>query len=160
MNERNARKSAALRVDSDCGQGSTMKPASQTADVNTQLAIARTDLAMERSYLAAERTLMGWIRTSLSMISFGFTIGKLGQALSANQWKGLLGARVVSVQDLAYFLVILGTAALLGAALQHWRRLRELHALGLGNRVSLTLAVALLLTAVGGFAFGSLVLAI
>ena len=145
---------------SGLGKGSTLNPVSHPPDVNTQLAIERTDLAMERNYLAAERTLMGWIRTSLSMISFGFTIGKLGQALSDVQWHGLFGARMVSVKDLAYFLVILGTVALLGAALQHWRRLRELHAVGLGHRFSMTLVVAFLLTALGGFALASLALAI
>ena len=38
-------------------------------------------LAMERTHLSYERTLMAWIRTSLSMITFGFTLGKLAQML-------------------------------------------------------------------------------
>jgi putative membrane protein len=50
-------------------------------DVATTPVHQRTDLAMERNYLAADRTLMAWMRTSLSMISFGFTIGKLRQVM-------------------------------------------------------------------------------
>jgi len=131
------------------------------ADVGTQLAHERTDLAMDRTYLATERTLMGWIRTSLSMISFGFTIGKLGQVLHDIEFKGLLGnTHTMGVKNLAYFLVLLGTAALLAAALQHWRRVRELHAMGLDHQFSITFIVALLLTAVGGFALTSLVMAL
>jgi putative membrane protein len=131
------------------------------ADVGTQLAHERTDLAMERNYLADERTLMAWIRTSLSMISFGFTIGKLGQVLHDVEFKGLLGnTRMVGVKDLAYFLVTLGTAALLVAAIQHWRRVRKLRAMGLGHLFSIAFIVALLLAAVGGFALTSLVMAL
>ena len=40
-----------------------------------------TDLALERTLMAAERTLMAWVRTSLALISFGFTLGKLGDVL-------------------------------------------------------------------------------
>jgi len=118
-----------------------------------------THLAMDRTYMAGERTLMAWIRTSLSMISFGFTIGKLGQVMEDIQFKGPLGhIRVVSLESLAYFLVILGTVALLGAAIQHWRRVRKLRAMGLKYQFSITFVVALLLTALGGFALTSLVM--
>ena len=51
----------------------------------------------------------------------------------------------MSVEAIAYFLVILGTVALLGAALQHWRRVREFRAMGLHNEFSITFIVALLL---------------
>jgi putative membrane protein len=116
---------------------------------------------MERNYLAVERTLMGWIRTSLSMISFGFTIGKLGQVLDEIEVKGLFGnVRLLSIEEIASFLVILGTLALLGAAVQYWQRLRQLRAMGLPHTISITLIVALLLSAVGGFALSSLVTAL
>jgi hypothetical protein len=64
------------------------------------------------------------------------------------------------MQTLAYFLVILGTLALLAAAFQHWRRVRDLRAMGQGHEITITLIVALLLAAVGGFAFTSLVMAL
>jgi putative membrane protein len=139
-------------------KGSVKEPKAG-ADAGTQLAHQRTDMAMDRNYLAGERTLMAWIRTSLSMISFGFTIGKLGKVLENIQLKGPLGnIRTVSIEGLAYFLVILGTAALLAAAIQHWRRVRELRAMGLAYRFSIAFIVALLLAALGGFALSSLVM--
>jgi putative membrane protein len=143
------------------GYGMKKQHVVQTGEVRTGLAHQRTDLAMDRSYLAAERTLMAWIRTSLSMISFGFTIGKLGQVLHQASVKGFLGnVRSVSVENIAYFLVVLGTGALIGASAQHWLRLRELHAAGLRRQISITLIVATLLSAVGGFTLCALILAL
>jgi len=60
-----------------------------------------TKLAMDRTYWAAERTLMGWIRTALSMISFGFTIGKFGQALENIDVQGFRGMREIGVGSIA-----------------------------------------------------------
>ena len=94
------------------------------------------------------------------MISFGFTIGKIGNILQDIELKGLRNARTMSTQTLAYFLVVLGTVALLAAAVQHWHRVRNLRAMGLSHKFSITFIVALLLAAVGGFALTSLVMAI
>jgi putative membrane protein len=119
-----------------------------------------THLAAERSYMAAERTLMAWIRTALSMISFGFTIGKLGQTVTEVQVKGvgLRAGRMVSVESVAYFLVIVGTLALLGAILQYLVSIAEYAAMGLRRRVSISFFVALVLVLLGGFALTSLVI--
>jgi putative membrane protein len=143
------------------GRGKGEKQGAGTGDVSTHLAHQRTDLAMERSYLAADRTLMAWIRTSLSMISFGFTLGKLGQVLHQVNVKGFIGrTRTFSIENIAYFLVILGTAALFGACLQHIQRMHELRTMGLPYQLSITLIVAMLLTVVGGFALSALVLSL
>src|SRR5882757_2706696 len=42
-----------------------------------------TELTKERNRLAADRTLMAWIRTSLSLIGFGFGIGKVYEYLKS-----------------------------------------------------------------------------
>lgn len=125
-------------------------------------AAARPDrgtlLAVERSYLAADRTLMAWIRTALSMISFGFTIGKLGQTVSAiSVPSALRGVRMVSVESIAYFLVVAGTLALFGALLQYLISIAEYVALGARHRVSISFYVGVALVAVGGLAFTALV---
>ncbi|WP_410961755.1 DUF202 domain-containing protein, partial [Salmonella sp. SAL4457] len=68
--------------------------------------------------MAAERTLMAWVRTSLAMISFGFTLGKLGDALDSAEVNLLFG-RATDIIGVAYYLVIIGTLALVLAAIQN-----------------------------------------
>jgi putative membrane protein len=137
---------AALRLGP--GEG----PDSGRPDVSTRL-------AAERSYMAADRTLMAWIRTALSMISFGFTLGKLGQSVAEIQVKGIVlgGPRMVSVEGVGYFLVILGTVALLGAVLQYLLSIAEFASMGVRRRASISFFVALVLVVLGGFAFTALV---
>ncbi|HAR96507.1 MAG TPA: hypothetical protein DCR97_11180 [Deltaproteobacteria bacterium] len=117
-----------------------------------------THLALDRTYWAAQRTLMGWIRTALAMISFGFTIGKVGQTLQEIEVKGLQGMRMIGIDSIAYFLVILGTAALLAAAVQFSRRVYELTKDGLQPRPSIEFWVALVLSLMGLVALSTLVL--
>ena len=123
---------------------------------NEQLAGTRTDLALERSGMADERTLMAWIRTSLAMISFGFTIGKLGDALESVKINLILG-RTTDVLGVAYFLVALGTVALILAAVQFKVESVSLTRRGLKRKPSLALAVAVLLSILGMFVFLDLV---
>ena len=130
-------------------------PAGKTS---TELAHERTDLAVLRSYMAAERTLMAWIRTTLSMISFGFTLAKLGQAMHDIEVRRLLGGvQIVGVRRIGYFLVVLGTLALFGATLQYRAEIKELRRQGLTKRFSISVIVAGVLILLGGFAFTSLV---
>ena len=46
-----------------------------------------------------KRSLMAWLRTSLSMISFGFTIGKLGQTLQEINVTGLRGMHMIGIDS-------------------------------------------------------------
>jgi len=117
-----------------------------------------TRLSLDRTYMATERTLQAWIRTTLSMISFGFTLGKLAEVLQDVEVKGPFLTRTLSIIGIAYFLVVLGTLALLGAIVQHALAVRELRARGLGGRISIASIVAILLAVIGGFAFTALVL--
>lgn len=127
-------------------------------NIGTDLAHERTDLAVIRSALAAERTLMAWIRTSLSMISFGFTIGKLKEILVGDTTSAMLGgSRTVSPHRIAVFLVILGTMLLVGATLQNLLRIRQLRSIGLQRELNLPAIVAMLLAAIGAFALIALV---
>ena len=130
------------------------------SDVGTTLAHKRTDMAMDRTYWAAQRTLMGWIRTSLSMISFGFTIGKIGNSLQDIEVAGLRGKSMIGVESIAYALVIMGTMALLGAALQYRSRVNVLFKQGLPYQLSIEFVIALVICVMGFFAFGTLVMKI
>ena len=132
-------------------------PVTPAAPLQKSHAERSTDLAVVRSYFAAERTLMAWIRTALSMISFGFSIGKLSEVLASVEVRGLHGRGTVSVLTVAHFLVVLGTVALLGACWEYRGRIRALRASGLPEERSITLVVALVLVVVGWFALGSLV---
>jgi len=116
-----------------------------------------TTLALERTYYSTQRTLMSWIRTSISMISFGFTIGKLADAVQSIQ---SLHGREISVTSIALFLVLLGTIALLLAVIQFAVQVETLHERGLPIHFSLEFIVALLLSIGGAFAFTALVIGI
>jgi putative membrane protein len=116
---------------------------------------ALDDLAIRRTAMAAERTLMAWIRTALAMISFGFTIGKLGDALSSA--KVNLFGRPTDIVGLAYFLVVVGTVALVLATIQYRLEMKELLPRGVKRRRSVAFVVAVLLSALGVFVFTDLV---
>jgi len=119
----------------------------------------RTDLALARSAMAAERTLMAWIRTSLAMISFGFTLGKVGDAVRVARVELMFG-RTADVAGVAYYLVTLGTLALILAAVQYRIELASLGIRSLKRRSSLAFVIAVLLSLLGGFALIDLVTAL
>jgi putative membrane protein len=113
-----------------------------------------TELARERTREAADRTLMAWIRTSLSLIGFGFGIGKgfdlLSTALPEKQLDPLRGGLVVAISFIA-----LGMFGLLGAIIEYVLTLKALKQGTFtykGPRV-LTLVVAVLLLVIGLFSF-------
>jgi len=130
------------------------------ADRATALAEQRTEAALDRTFYAAERTLMAWIRTALSMISFGFTIVKVLEALEKSQGTGIRGlfGRSYSPETLGLALITIGTLSLLAAIVQYRQVLRALRKEGLHAGWSLSITVASLLALLGVFAFGGIVL--
>jgi putative membrane protein len=126
-------------------------------DRSTRLAVTRTDLALERNVMAAERTLMAWIRTSLAMISFGFTMGKLGDALDSAKVDLIFG-RTTDIVGVAYYLVIIGTLSLIIAGAQYKKETTALARQGVQGRFSLAFFIAVLLSLLGIFVFTDLVL--
>ena len=90
------------------------------ADRNTA-----TELTKERNRLAADRTLMAWIRTSLSLIGFGFGIGKLFEYLRAAGLRETADP-IRSTKIFGGSFMILGMLALLAAVIQHTRILKRL----------------------------------
>jgi inner membrane protein YidH len=117
---------------------------------------ARTSLAERRNVMAAERTLMAWIRTSLAMISFGFTLGKLGNALSSTQFTLMFG-RTTDIRGVAGYLVVVGTLALILAAIQYRADVAGIRSERPGHLPSAAFIVAVLLSLLGLFVFTDLV---
>ena len=97
---------------------------------------------------------MAWIRTSMAMISFGFTIGRLGDALSSA--KIHLFGRDTDIVGVAFFLVIVGTLALILAAIQYQRDMRLVRSRASGLP-PVAFIVAILLSGLGLFVFADLV---
>ena len=127
----------------------------QLAADRTQLAGTRTSLALTRNMMAAERTLLAWIRTSLAMISFGFTIGKLGPALESPQVD--LFGRTTDALGVAYYLVFVGTIALVLAAVQFKSDIGRFVPRGAKRRPSVAFVLAVLLSLLGMFVLTDLV---
>ena len=115
-----------------------------------------TDLALERTLMAAERTLMAWVRTSLALISFGFTLGKLGDVLRSAKVT-LWGDRTTDIMGVAYYLVVVGTVALVLATIQNRVEVSALSREGLARRPSLAFVIAILMSLLGLFVFTDLV---
>jgi putative membrane protein len=83
------------------------------------------ELAKERNREAAERTLMAWIRTALSLIGFGFGIGKLAAYMDAAGVHTRLDVPHSSLIFGASFIVV-GILGLLAAIVQHARIMKRL----------------------------------
>jgi putative membrane protein len=121
-----------------------------------ELAERNTKLAMQRTRLGAERTLMAWVRTSLSMISFGFTIYKFLQDMVKLETTKMSDR---GPRNFGLALVGLGTAAVIVASIQYWKRMRELRDDSSGRAVfPLALFVAAAISLLGLLAFFSIVL--
>ena len=76
------------------------------------------ELARERNRAAADRTLMAWIRTALSLIAFGFSIGKIAEYLQkANPDRALDPINSARIFGEAF--IALGVLGLLAAIIQH-----------------------------------------
>jgi putative membrane protein len=108
-------------------------------DVSTRLAFARTRAAYER-------TMMAWIRTATSLITFGFTIYKFFQIEAPPPGRP---NRLIGPRGFAFILVSIGLFSLILATLEHRQDIRTLGAQYEGERRSLAVVVAALISILG-----------
>jgi putative membrane protein len=108
-------------------------------DVSTRLAFARTRAAYER-------TMMAWIRAATSLITFGFTIYKFFQIEAPPPGRP---NRLIGPRGFAFILVSIGLFSLILATLEHRQDIRTLGAQYEGERRSLAVVVAALISILG-----------
>jgi putative membrane protein len=112
-------------------------------------------LAIDRTRLAAERNLMAWVRTALSMITFGFTIYKVLQAIQAQSTVPAL--QPYAPRNAGLTLIGIGTFALIAASIQHWKYVRKLSSVQPHSPWDLALIIACLLALLGFLMIGGIV---
>ena len=113
-----------------------------------------TELARERNRAAADRTLMAWIRTSLSLIAFGFSIGKIYDYLERVNPDRVLDP-LDSAQIFGEAFISLGVFGLIAAIVQYRRILKQIES---GEFVytkpfPLAMVTAIILLLIGVFGF-------
>jgi putative membrane protein len=112
-------------------------------------------LAIDPTRLAAERNLMAWVRTALSMITFGFTIYKVLQAIQAQSTVPAL--QPYAPRNAGLTLIGIGTFALIAASIQHWKYVRKLSTVQPHSPWDLALIIACLLALLGFLMIGGIV---
>ena len=117
-----------------------------------------TELARERNREAADRTLMAWVRTALSLIGFGFGIGKFYDYLETAGHQPLDPVRSTLIVGGSF--IALGMFGLLAAVIQHVRILRRLNDPDFGYDAMrpVALSVAIVLLIIGTFSFIAIML--
>src|SRR5262245_36815485 len=90
-----------------------------------ELADERTSLAVTRTIVALDRTLMAWIRTATSLISFGFTIYKVFQALREKEPPDT--THLLTPRGVGLVLIGLGVGGLILAIIDYRRQVDALH---------------------------------
>lgn len=77
-----------------------------------------------RVFFAAERTLLAWLRTGLTIMALGFVVSRFGlfvQLLAVQSQERLPPVHSSLSAALGVAFVIVGTLAIVGAAVQHRR---------------------------------------
>ncbi|MFL5327572.1 MAG: YidH family protein [Gemmataceae bacterium] len=107
-------------------------------------------LAFEQLYLAHERTQLAWVQVSLALITFGFTIAKVVEALPE---KGGERATHVSASTVGMLMIVFGLVTLGVATLQHHRYVKLLRLQCPGLPLSQSSVLSIMLAVLGVVAF-------
>ncbi len=109
---------------------------------------ASVRFSFERTMLSHERTLMSWIRTATSLITFGFSIYKFFQ-LEVGASVRPRTSQVIGPPEFAAIMILIGMFALVLATVQNWQYRQNLRKQDLKVPLSLTSAVAGLISLLG-----------
>ncbi|WP_211869384.1 YidH family protein [Neoroseomonas terrae] len=128
---------------------------------------ADSHFAWIRTRLALERTMLSWVRTAVSLIGFGFAIVQFLQHVQ-HLPGALPAAHPEAPRYLGLALIAAGIASLLVSLSQYWWTVRYLRSDPYAPIAGMTqegkhsplAAVAILLTAIGIFAFMAVLLRI
>ena len=122
--------------------------ATELAEQRTDMSGDRTRWAADRTLWAADRTFIAWLRTAISMIGFGFSIGKAGDILES---QGIYADSYHGMQVAGLAFISLAVLGLIGALIQDVRIGRRLASQGYGRvePTPLGLVMGFLLLGVG-----------
>lgn len=111
-----------------------------------------------RVFFAAERTLLAWLRTGLTIIAIGFVVARFGLFVRLLVWQHA-GTGTNAPEEallstaIGILFVVIGSGAIMSAAIQHRRFIATLTPPDLPPAYSRNIAVLLsLLVAILGFA--------
>jgi len=112
------------------------------------------ELARERNRAAADRTLMAWIRTALSLIAFGFSIGKIFEYLQKINAERVLDP-IDSARIFGEAFIALGVFGLIAAIVQHRRIVKRIKhgEFVYTEHLPLAMITAIILLLIGLFGF-------
>ena len=117
------------------------------------------ELARERNRAAADRTLMAWIRTALSLIAFGFSIGKIYDYLEKTNPERALDP-INSARIFGEAFISLGVFGLIAAIVQHRRIVKRIKhgEFVYTEHLPLAMITAIILLLIGIFGFVAVLL--
>lgn len=126
---------------------------------NSKKANTADELARERNRAAADRTLMAWIRTALSLIAFGFSIGKITEYLEKINPERVLDP-INSARIFGEAFIALGVFGLIAAIIQHRRIVKQIKdgEFVYTEHLPLTTITAVILLLIGLFGFVAVLL--
>ena len=121
---------------------------------NLKKASTTDELARERNRAAADRTLMAWIRTALSLIAFGFSIGKIFEYLQKINAERVLDP-IDSARIFGEAFIALGVFGLIAAIVQHRRIVKRIKhgEFVYTEHLPLAMITAIILLLIGLFGF-------
>ncbi len=126
---------------------------------NLKKASTTDELARERNRAAADRTLMAWIRTALSLIAFGFSIGKIAEYLKKANPDRMLDP-IDSARIFGEAFIALGIFGLIAAIVQHRRIVKQIKRgeFVYTEHLPLAMITAIILLLIGVFGFVAVLL--